>query len=1454
MYNIRRVFLDYVGYDDAWFENVEIPLFDSKDEQAKSSIISLTNGGGKTTLLSLIFSCFIPEKRLFVQHLQKPHHRFEDYFNEQPGLILIELTRSSTENEIPDDYPWIVGQFVSVNEISKEDDRTYFAFKSSNQLTFEDVPYVSKGDFNITNITSVRRWIDKVKTIGDAFFSSHQNQTEWYKYLNNVVQIDTWTLSKQVDFCRAEGGIDAYMNFRSEKHFLKEFFHMVMPPGKSEEVREVLSVAVNKLRKKPEYEKNKALLTGLKAKLEPFTDDASAMIFAKKELSDKKQLASRLHKTLNQVFENKRNEIENHKVALDNKQEQEQILNKEIKTNIAYSEALRSLYFQNEVNSKLMAINNSESELSNQKQKKQQIKAALILHEKRAIEAKINDFQISLDQAGSDLTPFTLAMKTAAGRYLTKLKQIKQKKEAKKEILQQTEFTTQQRLKTLQIEKEELNSQKTVLSEASGKVESKIEQRNLKHARLVTNGVLQETDDVWKLIKETSGLIEIKSKAISLLETEKNDIQEKLTHFDSEINEISAKIGALNVTLITIQQKLNKCLEKKKELQRNGILFQLADGDEAFEPGSVKINQELKSFLVRKEEERNDLLLKQSHLVHQSAFIEETESLLMDQDAKKALDFLRDNGLPKTEFFPDFLHHTLEDPVKVKSIIETDPGRFLGLMVNGKDEIAKAATLKTQIDSLEKPVMVSLWTGLDQQIETSIPEDRIILPPKSGEVYDKNKVNDKLKALVSEKSHLEDRIDKNGQLHDQIRKAQQQLSIYLDEYGPEVQAKYSLELDQTSSALNETQKRSEALRASKNQLHQKHSTLDQDQLNLNHQKTELEHRLVAIRDFNRDFEKNHEQSLVDFSELKSQLEAFSLTNEIIERERSMLDKKRIILIDDRVQLSSDIENYQSKINDIADIDILEVENSASEGFQSEADLKNSYNARREAYQNALSDKGFHALKASMDNARENLVSKNAEYERQKKDLPEEKIIKLAETEKDDLLFLKEETEQKIGHLHKENGSLLNQLDQTEKEKKAFEASRKYPKQKYEGDEISIEEINDQLTIYQEKALEAEETTSRIVEEIKKLINIITSLKQELTNSETLLKVLSNHVPEHSDQIFETMILPESQAEISEMVTQCNDDIARSRKKFDQANAVALKSYQKVIEITQQEEFRSLENRTAVELMRNPFEDACRFAKDHLKSTEDRIAALTDEIDKTKQDLEICLDHLKNHTQTALGKISSALKHARIPTNVSDLGNRKILRLTTNLSGISTEQRKIQLEGFINDLISAQRIPNTSNDSGDELTAEAVIAIAKAKNRQGKLGIELIKLSQTISYSPVDQIKGSGGESMTAALLLYLVLAQMRVESRIGVKQAPGGFLLLDNPFARATTPQLVEPQVQLAEALGFQLIYATAIKDFNAQSCFSHIVQLRKVAHDRTHNRTHVGRIESAEFTACEKP
>jgi chromosome segregation ATPase len=1457
MYNIRRVFLDYVGYDDAWFENVEIPLFDSQKKEIESSIISLTNGGGKTTLLSLIFSCFIPDKRYFVQHLQKPHHKFEDYFKEPPGLILIELNRPTGENEIADDYPWVIGQYVSVHQESLEDDRTYFAFKSSKKLSFDDVPYVSqrdKGDSFITNTASVKRWIDKVKGVGDAFFYSHQNQTEWNKFLNTTVQIDTWTLSKQVDFCRAEGGIDAFMNFRSEKDFLKQFFHMVMPPGKSQEVRNVVADALNKLRKRPEYEKNRSLLNEFKERLVPFVNDAGTMVFTEKTLSNKKHHAARLHYTLNQVLKSKTKEIENKTSELNKIEEIKDNLQSEYDTTIKYSEGLRSLNYHGMVTAGNKALEHSRSELAIQRQYKSQIEAAIILYEVRSIEAKIKDLQSSIEQAGSDITPFQQALSKAAGIYLTKLKAVKQKKVNEKSAKDRAITDTDQKKQALRNEITLSTAQQNSLSSESGKLEEKIELRNQKQARLIKKGIIQQTDDIWELIKEISELIKQAEKDIAKSEEEKQVLNEKIDLNNTEINQINSKIGEKNAMLESIQKNIKKCVEKKEALRGNSILFQLSDGDEKFDPGSSKLSRELSSFLIRKEDERSELQLKLNHLIHQIAFIEDTESLLMDTDAKNALTFIRENGIAQAEFYPDFLSKSIGDPMIVKTVIETDPGRFLGIMVKDSATLDQVSKIKDQIETLEKPVMVSVQSENLNSAAFTSPRDVIIMPPKNGDVYDKEKVQEKLAALSGEKKSLDERLQKNSQFHQQIQETQQQLKIYLEAYGPEVQTRLQFELDRAQTDLIKHQNQLDDLVETKTILINKHNGIEQNQVELSSQKTELENRLEMIRDFYRDSEKQFEDTYKAFIENTSKLEAISEKIKQAEKELASLDEIRTGLSEGSLHLALVIDTYQVKINGISEYDPIELSNDQQESHQTEADLENKYKARLEAYENALSDKGLDRLKASISVAKENLANQLNKYDGQKKDLIEEDITQLVATEKDDLFKLKDETDTQIEQYISKNARLLTQLEQIEKDQKEFESGRKHPKYQYDGDELSTEDINDQIAINQEKMLDSEATIKRHDEATKDLINTISSLKGEKNKSDMLLEFLKKHVPDQPEQEYETLILPNSQDAIKNMVTACDQDIDNHREKYDQAYATAFKSYQKVIEIVQKEEFREIESRMVVELTRNPFEDACQYAGNHLKFTEDRILTLTDEIEKTRQDLEICLDHLKNHTQTALSKINSATKHARIPADVPDLGNRKILRIETNLSGISTDQRRIQLEGFLNDLITSQRIPDTSNDDGDELTAEAIIAITKAKNRQGTLGIKIIKLSQNLSYTPINQIKGSGGESMTAALLLYLVLAQMRMESLIGGRSTPGGFLLLDNPFARATTPQLVEPQVQLAEKLGFQLIYATAIKDFNAQSCFSHIVQLRKVAHDRTYNRTHVGRvnIESAEFTARE--
>lgn len=96
----------------------------------------------------------------------------------------------------------------------------------------------------------------------------------------------------------------------------------------------------------------------------------------------------------------------------------------------------------------------------------------------------------------------------------------------------------------------------------------------------------------------------------------------------------------------------------------------------------------------------------------------------------------------------------------------------------------------------------------------------------------------------------------------------------------------------------------------------------------------------------------------------------------------------------------------------------------------------------------------------------------------------------------------------------------------------------------------------------------------------------------------------------------------------------------------------------------------------------------------------------------------------------------------------------------------------------------------------------------------------------IDYMQADKPVVSGGESLTGALFIYMLVVGIggRATNRGGVK---GGFLILDNPFGRATRETLLNAQAELADAMGIQLIYTVQkLNDHNALSAFSSMIQL----------------------------
>jgi hypothetical protein len=173
-------------------------------------------------------------------------------------------------------------------------------------------------------------------------------------------------------------------------------------------------------------------------------------------------------------------------------------------------------------------------------------------------------------------------------------------------------------------------------------------------------------------------------------------------------------------------------------------------------------------------------------------------------------------------------------------------------------------------------------------------------------------------------------------------------------------------------------------------------------------------------------------------------------------------------------------------------------------------------------------------------------------------------------------------------------------------------------------------------------------------------------------------------------------------------------------------------------------------------------------------------------------------------------------------------------MRANFGAINAETRRQALTHYLDDLIQNNVLPA----KGADLVAEALRRMYGGR----PLGLQVLRMvvDANQQYAPVDKISNSGGEGVVMALFLYVVIAQLRAETQAKLHKLAGGPLILDNPFAKATSPTMWKAQRLLAQSMGVQLVFATAIQDYNALAEFSSFVRLRRAGQNSKTGRWHL--------------
>jgi len=90
--------------------------------------------------------------------------------------------------------------------------------------------------------------------------------------------------------------------------------------------------------------------------------------------------------------------------------------------------------------------------------------------------------------------------------------------------------------------------------------------------------------------------------------------------------------------------------------------------------------------------------------------------------------------------------------------------------------------------------------------------------------------------------------------------------------------------------------------------------------------------------------------------------------------------------------------------------------------------------------------------------------------------------------------------------------------------------------------------------------------------------------------------------------------------------------------------------------------------------------------------------------------------------------------------------------------------------------------------------------------------------------PIQQLgKDSGGEALTAAFILFCVLARVVTSSRAERRVS---LALIDNPLGTANRFDFVEAQCRVAAAFGVQYVAASGITDVAAVERFERLITL----------------------------
>jgi hypothetical protein len=1461
MQKITRVHLANCGYRTAWYEGLTFDLTDPNNGEPTDTVINLENGGGKTTLLGLIFSCFETSQERFLKHLQAKTASFSQYFTHDgvPGFILVEwLMPSRTAGGQP--YRLVTGQAVAVRTTSDppDVDRMFFSFEERADLSFKDIPAPGLTATTPGSMADFSRWLHALqKQHPGNVYLSHNRQAEWQRHLKDERLIDLDMLRIQLNFSAQEGGFDAgFLDFKTEPEFLRKFLHLTSDSEKADKARAMIVAVCEKHRRKPQLEKRRDELTKFRASLNAFADAARQYIEAFVNQRGLTIQGAQLVLALQA------------RALVRHAQRETELEFERTQTGLAGAAAKEAALHTNELmavtwawHQKSVAVAKTRRDTANTavatlERQEHHLKAGRLQKEILGIDQQIREQEALAEAHRADLKPARDHVDIQGALLRRALRTEETRLEGEFRTLDGRASARNERRTTLKSQKGTAEGTELRLTQEQSRLQTAEEACTRQRAALVQEGLLQDAQepaDEAAARHDTQASTHAAERDALRLSRDGHRAQSK-QHRETASRERVAATEAREQAK-SLSTYIASGEAEFERLSQLPALLSAVESD-GVDPLSPVLEHRLTEVVAdsARQISHSDVRLAGLHATRQA--IETTGVAGHDPDVALVVQHLHLADVRSARAFNEYIARALPDAEHARALVLSDPARYAGVCV-AQGELEKARGVVWGERRPTQPVTISV-AALDV---VAGKDDVVVVPAEDDSAFN-------VEAATRLGVSLGVRIEAEQQRrvayearYESTLKAGQELQTFGKTYGNGQLAEAAAKRDALLEDEAVASARADNLELEAGTLDERAAEDDRLAGLADGRYNQSRQAVKAVRTFQAEHEAGRPDRLHRLIQLDSDLEQARASK--AEAEAGL----------DAVQVEHDADHARSVVvnhersvlaDELSKIAYYDKDYPAQEQL---AQNPRPLSTLRDMYKDALDfylteeQNKLGLLSERMQNTQALRASKSAELVR---DFPTVQAIDL-------------EPYINVDHTVDLEGVALQlvaakteQLDAAAQFKVTYDAAAKWqsankarippPVPGHEALEVpalaelmeqaerNVDEAHDRMRAANEEATRAGGRASVKLTEAKQDESTESMLRAGLDLPErpdpllvaAQIGALIGTTPDVPD--LETLVL---ELDASAQAKALLADHSTRNKGVTRLQTAARNSFEALKSAAAEPAFREVDEPVAQQMLQNDFNSACTDAERLLMHLDDRIATTQSTLDSMKKDFDACTEELLGVVRNAISTLTRAVSADKsVPAAAPYVGGKPVLKMRANFGSVPVDSRRQALDHYLNVLTDTNVFPAR----GTDLVADAVLRV------YGKpLGLQVLKMSveETEQYVSVDRISNSGGEGVVMAMFLFLLINQLRAENHAHVQRIAGGPLILDNPFAKATSPAMWRAQRLLAATMNVQLIFATAVQDYNAIGEFQRFIRLRKAGQNTKTRRWH---LEIASFLLNETP